>query len=87
MRFFGNIFCCNSYKSFKKSDIDLKNKNENENENLLTYVLSEKNTQIKRYITKNFSYSTFNNIHKKNPEKKITKVLSFTKKSKSVFLT
>jgi len=44
--------------------------------------ITEKNTQIKRYLTKNFSYSTFNNIPKKNKEKKNNKSFIVYKKIK-----
>lgn len=86
MRFFGNIFCCNSYKSFKKSDIDLKNKNENENENLLTYVLSEKNTQINHNPNKSFN-NLKNHIeinNSKNEEDADIKSATFPKNSQNI---
>ena len=45
---------------------------------------NDKNTQIKRFLTKNDSYSTFSHNSKKNSSRTITKVRSFTKKSNIV---
>ena len=45
---------------------------------------NDKNNQIKRFLTKNDSYSTFSHNSKKNSSRTITKVRSFTKKSNIV---
>ena len=81
MSIFGNILgCCNIYKSYKKSDIEIK-KVKTENENLATYILSEKNTQINHnnnnsILSKN-KYLDLNNS--KNDEEADKKSATFPK--------
>ena len=81
MSIFGNILgCCNIYKSYKKSDIEIK-KVKTENENLATYILSEKNTQINHNtnnsnLSKN-KYLDLNNS--KNDEEADKKSATFPK--------
>ena len=61
MNIIGNIFgCCNIYKSYKKSDIEIK-KNK-EIEKYETYILStEKNTQINHNTNNSFNFISKNN--------------------------
>ena len=64
MNIFGNMFgCCNLYnnKSYQKSDIDLK-KRKSENENM-SYLFSEKNTQVNHLP----SFSNHNNQSSNSP--------------------
>ena len=64
MNIFGNMFgCCNLYnnKSYQKSDIDLK-KRKSENENM-SYLFSEKNTQVNHRP----SFSNHNNQSSNSP--------------------
>ena len=61
MNIIGNIFgCCNIYKSFKKSDIEIKKNKEIEKYD--TYILSsEKNTQTNHCTNNSFHFHSKNN--------------------------
>ena len=83
MNIFGNIFgCCNRYKNYRKTDVDIK-KISSERENNLTYMSYQMNNNQNTSLNNNqYNNSKSNNISKFDEEE--NKSATFSKNNQSI---